>query len=160
MGIFRNRSGRTPDESRDRTGPAETRAGCSCAEHLEQVARVRIPVVAEYAEEPGEDWSVDELVEAGALEARETESDERWLWADGQKVGPFQWSLWVGDEARSLYDDDAGLGLDDSLRSRPGLEIVEWEDREVFWLGAPSMCRSGVLAAAARALADPRVRRT
>ncbi len=62
------------------------------------------------------------------------------------------------DDARVSYDDDAPLPLDESLLSRPGIERVAWEDREVMHVGAPTLCRDGVLAAAARALLDDRVR--
>jgi hypothetical protein len=41
---------------------------------------------------------------------------------------------------------------------RPGIERVEWVDREILLIGAPRLCADGVLAAAARALEDPRVR--
>ncbi len=131
---------------------------CQCPEHVEDLVDLRIPVSAEMREEDFEAWSVAELVEVGALEARPATRDEQWVSTGEGRVGPLNWSLWVGDEARSVYDDDAPLSVAEALATRPGIEIVEGEDREVFWLGAPSLCRSGVLAAAARALSDPRVR--
>jgi hypothetical protein len=133
-------------------------SACQCPEHVEDLQDLRIPVCAEMREDDFEVWSVAELMEVGALEARRTTKDERWFSTEDGRVGPLDWSLWVGDEARSVYDDDAPLSVAESLATRPGIEIVEWEDREVFWLGAPSLCQSGVLAAAARALSDPRVR--
>ena len=135
------------------SGPA-----CQCPEHVEDLRDLRIPVCAEMREQGFEVWSVAELMEVGALEARPTTRDEQWLSTEDGRVGPLDWSLWVGDEARSVYDDDAPLSVAESLATRAGIEIVEGEDREVFWLGAPSLCQSGVLAAAARALSDPRVR--
>jgi hypothetical protein len=37
--------------------------------------------------------------------------------------------------------------------------LVAWEDREDIHVGAPTLCSDGVLAAAARALLDDRVRK-
>ena len=45
-----------------------------------------------------------------------------------------------------------------AVQHAPGIELVAWEDREVIHVGAPTLCEDGVLAAAARALMDPRVR--
>ena len=146
-----------PSPAANQHSPA-VRSTCQCPEHVEDLLDLRIPVGAEMREEGFEEWSVAELVGVGALEARPTSHDERWVDTQDGRVGPLDWSLWVGDEARSVYDDDAPLSVAESLASRPGIEIVEGEDREVFWLGAPALCESGVLAAVARALADPRVR--
>jgi hypothetical protein len=146
-----------PGPAASQHSPA-TRSACQCPEHAEDLRDLRIPVCAEMREEGFEDWSVAELMEVGALEARPTTRDEQWVDTEDGRVGPLNWSLWVGDEARTVYDDDAPLSVAESLATRQGIEIVEGEDREVFWLGAPALCQSGVLAAAARALADPRVR--
>jgi hypothetical protein len=145
-----------PAASAERS-PLSGRA-CTCPEHVEDLVDLRIPVSAEMREEDFEEWSVAELMETGALEARRTTPEEQWLTTEDGRVGPLNWSLWVGDEARSVYDDDAPLSVAEALAARPGIEVVEGEDREVFWLRAPTLCHSGVLAAAARALADPRVR--
>jgi hypothetical protein len=50
------------------------------------------------------------------------------------------------------------LPLDQALVDRPGVDRVEWMDREDFVVGAPALCAGGMLATIARALADPRVR--
>jgi hypothetical protein len=72
--------------------------------------------------------------------------------------GPYHWTVWYGDESRGSYDDEAELPLDESLKAQPGVERVLWEDREVIHASAPTLCADGMLAAAARALIDPRVR--
>jgi hypothetical protein len=127
-----------------------------CREHVEELLELRIPTTAEFADDGA--WSVRKLIDARALDVRPTRPDERWMRTEGERIGPLQWTLWLGDESRILYDDGAPLALDDALRAQQGVSIVEWEDREVFWIGAARMCRSGVMAAAARALSDARVR--
>lgn len=113
-----------------------------------------MPYSREMAAELDDPMTVGELVECGALDVRPTEADERHVGQDG----PFQWSLWVGDEARAHYDDEAATQLDTALMERPGVGQVVWEDRELFWVASDGLCESGMLAAAARALLDPRVR--
>ncbi|SCL33715.1 hypothetical protein GA0070624_4804 [Micromonospora rhizosphaerae] len=137
-----------------------TRPNCACTEHDDELADLVVPVT-----EPGvAPMTVEELVACGALGAGPVKPRDRW-WeifdetdAGPERIGPFHWTLWVGDEARSCYDDAAALSLDQSLLARPGVQLVEWMDREEFLIGAPALCASGILAAAARALADPRVR--
>ncbi|HEX6249128.1 MAG TPA: hypothetical protein VFZ64_14750 [Nocardioidaceae bacterium] len=143
------------------------RVPCACTEHVEDLLGLYLPYTAEMAGELGDEpMTVGELIECGGLDVEAKEPDDLWLPPVGDQghldpatqEGPFEWTLWVGDEARAHYDDEADLQLDESLLQQPGLERVVWEDREVFHVGAGRMCRSGVLAAAARALADPRVR--
>lgn len=131
---------------------------CTCEEHVENLYDHVIPYGV-LMEEPG-GMPVGDLVECEALEARAAEPDDGWrtIPQTGQRVGPFHWSLWLGDEGRGLYDDDAPASLDDVLSVQPGIERVEWEDREVFLVGAPTLCASGVMAAMVRALDNPRVR--
>lgn len=104
-------------------------------------------------------FTVGELLDEHALGVRPVESARRWLdvHESGERIGPFHVTSWLGDEARRAYDDDASLGINEAIRGRPGVELVEWEDREVFHVSAPSLCGDGVLAAVARALMDPRV---
>lgn len=93
----------------------------------------------------------------GALEVRtleETDADDRELLSKG-----FHYEVWVGDEARLLYDDDAPLALDRALAERPGIRSVSWSEREVLHVKAPGMSKDDVLAAVDEALRDPRVRR-
>jgi len=102
--------------------------------------------------------TVGELIEVDALGVQPCET-QFFNDADaGALDGPYNWTVWVGDEARSSYDDEAEVSLEAALRARPGVERVLWEDREILHVGAPTMCADGMLAAAARALIDPRVR--
>ena len=151
MGLFRRKA---PTDSP--AAPPE-RGSCSCTEHVEDLAGLVVPVTAQYGTDL-EPSTVGELLEMQALG---TSPAELTSWRDhetGEVRGPFHWELWLGDETRASYDDDASLPMDESLLARPGIESVEWEDREVFHLAAPTLCADGVLAAAARALLDPRVR--
>ena len=107
-----------------------------------------------------EPLTVRQLLEtAGGLSV--DPSDQPWLFnpdTDRDDDGPYEWTVGYWDDARVSYDDDAPLPLDESLLSRPGIERVAWEDREIIHVGAPTLCRDGVLAAATRALLDDRVR--
>jgi hypothetical protein len=103
--------------------------------------------------------TVADLIECSALGVQPCA--DRWFFdprSGRRDDGPYHWTLWIGDEARASYDDDSPFQLDQSLDDRPGIELVAWEDREVIHVGAPALCEDGVLAAAARALIDPRVR--
>lgn len=151
MGLFRRS---TPAD--DRTTPP-ARGDCSCREHIEELAGLVVPTSADLAEEDLEDLTVGDLVDMDALAV--DRADQVWVTARGKRVGPFHWRLWLGDEARGTYDDDADLAVDESLRRQPGIDLVDWEDREVFHVSSPTLCADGVLAAAARALLDPGVRR-
>lgn len=136
------------------------RGSCSCPEHIEELADLRIPLNRDVRDEIDADaQTVADLLESGGLGI--DLCIEQWLYdpdTGHDDDGPYQWSIWYGDEARSSYDDEAPLPLDEALLSRPGVERVAWEDREVVHLGTSTLCRDGVLAAAARALADPGVR--
>ncbi|MEV4414382.1 hypothetical protein [Catellatospora sp. NPDC049609] len=138
------------------------RLECTCPEHVEELHDLIVPS-AEPHHLPH--MSVRELRGTGDFSVQALPERDRRLAVfgdDGESyhVEVYQWSLWAGDAARCFYDDDAELALDDSLRERAGIERVAWLDREVFHLAAPGMCAGGVLAAAARALLDARVRRT
>ncbi|WP_346122523.1 hypothetical protein [Micromonospora coerulea] len=145
-------------DSDDWTPPQ--RPDCACTEHDDELADLALPVT-EHGMEP---LTVRDLVEANALGVTPAQSRDRWLEIydetdSGPNVlGPFHWGLWLGDEARSCYDDDAARTLDQALLDQPGIERVEWMEREEFLVGAPGLCAGGMLAAMARALADPRVR--
>ncbi|MER6590658.1 hypothetical protein ABT214_02050 [Micromonospora purpureochromogenes] len=136
------------------------RPECSCPEHEEDLADLVLP-----STEPGEPpMTLPDLVAANALGVLLAEPRDRWLEIHDEsdsgpaRLGPFHWGLWLGDEARSCYDDDSERSLDQALLDRPGVERVEWMEREEFLVGAPTLCASGLIAAMARALADPRVR--
>ena len=155
MGLFnRKRPASTPP------GPVQ-RGACGCPEHIDALTDVVVPLTVEIsATFPGEPpMTVGELMEAEALGVDPCDTAYFNDLETGQRDdGPYHWTVWVGDEARSSYDDEAELALDESLRGQPGVERVLWEDREVLHVGAPTLCADGVLAAAARALIDPRVR--
>lgn len=102
--------------------------------------------------------TVGELIEVDALGVQPRQTAFFNDADTGALDGPYTWTVWVGDEARSSYDDEAEVSLDAALRARPGVERVLWEDREILHVGAPTLCAYGMLAAAARALLDPRVR--
>jgi hypothetical protein len=156
MGLF---SRKRPDRTIQASAPPE-RGACRCDEHVEELAGLVVPVAATFADElgPGE-MTVGDLVEMGALGVDPPEL----VWVvdheSGDRRGPFHFALWLGDEVRASYDDDASLQVDESLLRQPGIEIVDWEDREVFHISSPTLCADGLLAAAARALLDPGVRR-
>ncbi|MBM0227965.1 MULTISPECIES: hypothetical protein [Micromonospora] len=136
------------------------RSDCSCPEHDDELTGLALPVT----ERGMEPLTVRDLVEASALGVTPAQSRDRWLEIYDETdsgpdlIGPFHWGLRLGDEARLCYDDDAARSLDQALLDRPGVERVEWMEREEFLVGAPGLCASGLLAAMARALADPRVR--
>ncbi|MFC0003608.1 hypothetical protein [Micromonospora siamensis] len=137
------------------------RPDCSCPEHADDLTDLLLPV-----DEAGEPpVRLADLIEARKVGVSPAEPQEHWLEphdesdAGPDRLGPFHWGLRVGDEAHDCYSDEAPWSLDQALLDRPGVEQVEWMDREDFLVGAPTLCASGVLAAAARALADPRVRR-
>lgn len=134
------------------------RPHCSCARHLDdELLRTTIPLAASVADEGLEPQTVTDLLEWGALAADATHEMHQSL-PDSDVL--FTWTLWVGDEARSHYDDDAEVELDAVLALQPGIDEVEWMDREVLHLAAPTMCREGVIAAGALVLLDDRVRST
>jgi hypothetical protein len=135
------------------------RGKCACVEHVEDLHDVEVPLSAQLADEDETPMTVGDLLECEALGAEPTAPSERWIHPhDGPREGPFHWNVWVGDEARMSYDDDAPLSLDEAIRQQPGVGAVEWADREVFYVEAGGMCRSGMLAAVGRALVDPRLR--
>jgi hypothetical protein len=102
--------------------------------------------------------TVGDLVASGSLGTRPLGDQE----AETDDVpGRFHWMVMLSDQARAHYDDQgAPLELDAALASRAGVERVEWPERDAFLLQAPTLCHDGVLACAARALLDPRVRAT
>lgn len=125
------------------------RGNCTCAVHLEQLLDVVLPP----ADSSWEPMTVAELLDTGDLKADPLTS------ADRKRGGTaYHWSLWVGDTARGYYDDDAPLQLDAGILAAPGVECVEWLDREEFVVGAPTLCVDGMTAVVASVLADPRVR--
>lgn len=123
---------------------------CTCVEHIEDV--LDVVIASRYPDPPS--TTVRELLATGDLSVVPMVEQ----WQGGHDGGPLHWNLWAGDEARFHYADDAELSLDASLTARPGIERVDWPDREILLIGAPGLCAGGVLAAAARALEDPRVR--
>lgn len=134
------------------------RPDCACPEHLDEVRALVIP-----NRDWDEDPTVEELLATGSLGVRPMDPKERFMTSFDERQheslrGPFHWLMWAADEVFGCYEDDAALPFDESIAAQPGVDLVEWYDREEFWIGAPRLCDSGLLAAIARALQDPRVR--
>ena len=133
---------------------------CACARHLDpQLLATVVPFGAalDMGDEPAA--TVADLLGPGGLSVRPADA------RDQPPGGPavFTWDLGIYDDARVHYDDiddGAGLAVDAALAAQPGIDEVEWSDREIFLLAAPTLCADGVLAAAALALLDDRVRAT
>jgi hypothetical protein len=123
-------------------------SGCGCGEHLTDVARLRVPFAgSSEGEAPGDETvTVGDLVAWDALAAEEDEDE------------PGRWELWFGDETRPHYDDDASLRLEDAVAAVPGVSEVVREDRETIRVRASGRCEEAMVAVAARALLDDRVR--
>lgn len=138
----------TPQKSPEPASPAVT--GCTCGEHVVEVAEQVVPFAASSeAEDSGDSpMTVADLVEAEALGAEEVEDE------------PGRWQLWFGDETRAHYDDDAPMSLEDVVAMAPGVSDVVREDRETILVRGAGRCEDAMVAVAARALLDDRVRRT
>lgn len=134
------------------------RPDCACHEHLDDVLTLVIP-----SRDWDEDPTFEQLLATGSLGVRPVDAKERFMTVfdeeqNESQLGPLHWGMWAADEIYGCYDDDAALPVDRSIAAQPGVELVEWYDREEFLIGAPGLCESGMLAAIARALEDPRVR--
>ena len=137
----------TPQKSPEPASPGST--DCTCGEHLVDVAEQVVPFAASSQAKRTDDApvTVADLVEADALGAEEVEDE------------PARWMLWFGDETRAHYDDDAPRSLEDVVALAPGVSEVAREDRETILVRAPGRCEDAMVAVAARALLDDRVRR-
>lgn len=152
--------------SRRKPVPATTwqppqRPGCACTRHLDdELMSTVVPFSTALAEDVGiepEAVTIADLLHPGGLSVQPARDDEQVPDAPADLT----WSLGVYDDARAHYDDTddgAEVDLDTALAGQPGVDRVEWCDREVFLLAAPTLCADGVLAAAALALLDDRVR--
>jgi hypothetical protein len=134
------------------------RPDCACREHLEDVRTLVIP-----SPDWDEDPTFDDLLATGSLGVQPVNPKERFMpvfdeQGNESRLGPLHWCMWAADEIYGCYEDDAELPFDRSVAAQPGVDLVEWYDREEFLIGAPGLCESGLLAAVARALHDPRVR--
>ena len=159
MGLFSRRRRTAPTIAWQ---PPE-RPHCSCARHLdEDLLRTVLPFTRSLAEDVGfepDPVTVADLLGSGALSVRPAGSDEQ---TPGEPAD-LTWNLVADDDARVHYDDTddgAAIDLDAALAEQPGVDRVEWYDREVFLLAAPTLCADGVLAIAALTLLDDRVRST
>jgi hypothetical protein len=156
MGLFSRR--REPRPSIVWQPPV--RPDCACARHLDPdllASVVPFGASLDMGDEPP--VTVADLLHPGGLSVRPADDQ------DQQPDEPvvFTWSLGVYDDARVHYDDTedgAATDIDAVLAEHPGIDRVEWYDREVFLLAAPTLCADGVLAAAALTLLDDRVRAT
>jgi hypothetical protein len=154
MGLFSRRK----QEAAPAAWQPPTPPHCACTRHLDDALMAEVvpfAVALEMDDEPPA--TVAELLGPGGLSVRP---------ADGRDQVPdlpaaLTWNLGVYDDARVHYDDTedgAVLDLAEALAEVPGIDQVEWDDREVFLLAAPTLCAEGVLAAAAVTLLDDRVR--
>ena len=57
-----------------------------------------------------------------------------------------------------VHCDSEAVDLDAVIAEQPGVDDVERLDHEIFLVAAPTLCADGMLAAAALALLDDRVR--
>jgi hypothetical protein len=140
---------------------------CLCPEHVDDVIDLPIPVTT-WARNAGicESLTLRDILDV-ALTAAPLQRRHRWVtvYSDGtrpcepRRIGPFHWTIGIGDEARPCYDDDAEFSLQQAFLAQPPVERVERTEREELLIGAPTLCRSGMLATATRALTDPRIRR-
>jgi hypothetical protein len=156
MGLF---SRRKPDPSLAWQPPQ--RPGCTCHRHLDdELLRTVVPYSTSLAEDLGyapTPVTVADLLGPGGLSVQPARSDEQ----VPDEPADITWSLGVYDDARVHYDDTddgAEVDLDAALAEQPGVDRVEWADREVFLLAAPTLCADGVIATAALTLLDDRVR--
>ncbi len=148
-----------------RTAPEEpwrppSLGSCSCEQHVENLRDLGIPHGGLAGTGPDRSTTVGELLDRQALTARLALPAETWvdLPFSGQRTGPYHWVAELGEEARLLYDEQAPVQLDDCLAVQPGVERVALLDGQRFAVGAPTLCPSGVQAAVATALSNPRVR--
>lgn len=156
MGLF---SRRKPDPPITWQPPQRT--ACGCTRHLDdELLRTVVPFATSLAEDVGLEpaaVTVADLLHPGGLSVEPARDDEQVPDASADLT----WDLGVYDDARAHYDDTddgAEIDLDTALAGQPGVDRVEWCDREVFLLAAPTLCADGVLAVAALALLDDRVR--
>jgi hypothetical protein len=159
MGLF---SGRRRPAQPVGWQPPE-RPHCSCARHLDdELLHTVLPFTTALAEDLGFEpapVTVADLLGSGGLSVRPARSDEQ----VPDEPADLTWHLVADDDARVHYDDTddgAAMDLDAALAEQPGVDRVEWYDREVFLLAAPTLCADGVLACAALTLLDDRVRST
>jgi hypothetical protein len=154
MGLFsRRKQEPAPSDWQPPTPPH-----CACTRHLDDellAAVVPFAVTLEMDDEPPA--TVADLIGPGGLSVSPAEDRDQ----VPDAPGALTWDLGVYDDARVHYDDPedgARLDLAEALVGVPGIDHVEWVDREVFLLAAPTLCSDGVLAAAALTLLDDRVR--
>ena len=128
---------------------------CSCVRHLddELLASV-VPFAAGLEMDDEPPATVADLLGPGGLSVRPADPSDQ---PPGEPA-IYTWNLGVYDDARVHYDDDMALDLDAALAAQHGVDEVDWADREVFLVAAPTLCADGMLAATALALLDDRVR--
>lgn len=155
MGLFSRRPEPAPAAWQPPTPPA-----CACTRHLDDELLAQVvpyAVALDMDDEPPA--TVADLLHDGGLSVRPAEDRDQ---VPGEPA-VLTWNLGIYDDARVHYDDtDDGAEIDlaEALAERAGIDQVEWLDREVFLLAAPTLCSDGVLAAAALSLLDDRVRTT
>lgn len=148
MGLFRRKTVEEP-------WAPPVPGACACEEHVEALATLTLSRTSDSG-----DVTVGALVESGALRAEPVGAEPTYTVVPltGQRVGPFHWQVTLEDEAHDLFLREAAAALDDCVAVQPGVERVVWPEPGQLLVGAPTLCPSGVLAAVARALENPRVR--
>lgn len=148
MGLFRRRAVEEPW-----TPPAL--GSCACEEHVEALSTLSLPRTSDSG-----DITVGALVESRALRVEPAGPEPTYTLVPltGQRVGPFHWQVVLEGEAHDLFLVDAAAALDDCVAVQVGVERVVWPEPGRLLVGAPTLCPSGLLAALARALENPRVR--
>lgn len=131
---------------------------CGCEQHVENLRELAI-AHSPLAGAAGSS-TIGELLDRQALTVRLALPAETWvdLPFSGQRTGPYHWVVDLDEDGRLLYDEQAPVRLDDCLAVQAGVERVAVLDDGRFAVGAPTLCPSGVQAAVATALSNPRVR--
>jgi hypothetical protein len=133
------------------------RGRCAYYEHIEDLRDLIVePAAARWR--PDAQLTIGALLDRGAMGVHALHGRRRRAGKAATRGGTWDYMLWLGEVTRFAYDDDADLAIEDAITARPGVDVAAWEDNEVVLIGAPSLCPDGVLAAAARALVDPRVK--
>ena len=153
MGLFSRRREPTAPAWQPPVPPA-----CACARHLDPgLLATVVPFAVALDMDDEAPATVADVLGPGGLSVQPADDRDQ----PPGRPAVFTWNLGIYDDARVHYDDTedgAALDLDAALAEQPGIDDVEWHDREVFVLAAPTLCADGVLAAAALTLLDDRVR--
>jgi hypothetical protein len=154
MGLFSRRKHEpTPAAWQPPTAPR-----CGCTRHLDdELLAAVVPFTAALVEDIGytpEPATVGGLLHPGGLSVEATDVEAQRL---TDSPSSFVWTVNIYDDALVHCDSEA-VDLDAVIAEQPGVDDVERLDHEIFLVAAPTLCADGMLAAAALALLDDRVR--